>query len=231
MFESVGPSVASFNAMPRRLPVFLCQELPESGEKRRYSSRRSVAGPAIAPGTIGFRFGAGVPALVSSARGGLHQDASIGFMALADIGRVIAGQALDTAKSGVMDAITGEPRKPSAASTAPAAPEGIGAIILGQIQAMQKSLKDDQELVVQFRSGEEMLRIIEIFVPSPQVFVLSGNDGQQRLTRIIAPAASVQLICKVLRITPGVTPVRVKIMTPNPRPPGETAGRSESAKP
>jgi len=77
-------------------------------------------------------------------------------------------------------------------------------------------LKEDQELVVQFRSGEEMLRIVEIFVPSPQVFVLSGNDGQQRLTRIVAPAASVQLICKVLRVVPGSTPVRLKILTAAP---------------
>jgi hypothetical protein len=144
-------------------------------------------------------------------------------MALADIGRAITGQALDTAKNSVLDAIAGEPvRKPTAPPSAPApSPEGIGSVILAQVQAMQKSLKEDQELVVQFRSGEEMLRIVEIFVPSPQVFVLSGNDGQQRLTRIVTPAANVQLTCKVLRVAPGSTPVRLKIMTPNPRPPAE----------
>ncbi len=144
-------------------------------------------------------------------------------MALADLGRAITGQALDTAKSSMLDAIKGEPAKKPAVPVA-AAPvvEGIGTVMLGQIQAMQKSLKEDQELVVQFRSGEEMLRILEIFVPSPQVFVLSGNDGQQRLTRIVTPASMVQLICKVLRVMPGVAPVRVKIMTPNPRPANET---------
>lgn len=143
-------------------------------------------------------------------------------MALADIGRVITGQALDTAKNSVIDAITGDTAKKTPAPAAPAAApppahDNIGAVILGQVQAMQKSLKEDQELVVQFRSGEEMLRILEIFVPSPQVFVLSGNDGQQRLTRIVTAAASVQLICKVLRVAPGTPPVRVKIMTPAPR--------------
>ena len=139
-------------------------------------------------------------------------------MALADIGRAITGQALDTAKSSMLDAIKGEPAKaPAPPPSAPAhAPESLGSIMLAQLQAMQKSLKEDQELVVQFRSGEEMLRIVEIFVPSPPVFVLSGNDGQQRLTRIVAPAATVQLICKVLRVSPGSTPVRLKIMTPNP---------------
>jgi hypothetical protein len=144
-------------------------------------------------------------------------------MALGEIGRVLTGQALDSAKNSMLDAIKGEPaKKPAAPAAAPAAvQESVGGIILAQIQAMQKSLKEDQELVVQFRSGEEMLRIVEIFVPSPQVFVLAGNDGQQRLTRIVAPAATVQLICKVLRVVPGTTPVRLKIMTPAPRPPAD----------
>jgi hypothetical protein len=142
-------------------------------------------------------------------------------MALGEIGRALTGQALDSAKNSVLDAIKGEPAKKPAAPTAAApapAQETVGGVMLAQIQAMQKSLKEDQELVVQFRSGEEMLRIVEIFVPSPQVFVLAGNDGQQRLTRIVAPATTVQLICKVLRVVPGTTPVRLKIMTPAPRP-------------
>jgi hypothetical protein len=135
-------------------------------------------------------------------------------MALADIGRALTGQALDTAKNTVLDAINPGPgNKPSAPAPSN---DSVGSVILAQIQGMQKSLKDDQELVVQFRSGEEMLRIVEIFVPSPQVLVLSGNDGQQRLTRIVAPAATVQLICKVLRVTPGSAPVRLKIMTAAP---------------
>jgi hypothetical protein len=147
-------------------------------------------------------------------------------MALGEIGRALTGQALDSAKNSVLDAIKGEPAKKPAAPASPApVQESIGGIILAQIQAMQKSLKEDQELVVQFRSGEEMLRIVEIFVPSPQVFVLAGNDGQQRLTRIVAPAATVQLICKVLRVTPGTTPVRLKIMTPAPRPPAAEASQ------
>jgi hypothetical protein len=146
-------------------------------------------------------------------------------MALGDIGRALTGQALDTAKNSMLDAIKGEPAKKAAAPASPAAPtyDSIGSVMLAQVQAMQKSLKEDQELVVQFRAGEEMLRVVEIFVPSPQVFVLSGNDGQQRLTRIVAPASSIQLICKVLRVTPGSTPVRLKIMTPNPRPPADVA--------
>jgi hypothetical protein len=138
-------------------------------------------------------------------------------MALADIGRALTGQALDSAKSSMLDAIKGEPdKKAPAPMPAQSGQDSLGSVMLAQIQGMQKSLKEDQELVVQFRSGEEMLRIVEIFVPTPQVFVLSGNDGQQRLTRIVAPATTVQLICKILRVTPGAAPVRVKIMTAAP---------------
>jgi hypothetical protein len=135
-------------------------------------------------------------------------------MALADIGRAIAGQALDSAKSSMLDAVKSEPDRKPTPNVSGSAPESLGSVMLAQIQGMQKALKDDQELVVQFRSGEELLRIVEIFVPSPQVFVLIGNDGQQRLTRIVAAAATLQLICKVLRVAPGSTPVRLKIMTP-----------------
>jgi hypothetical protein len=144
-------------------------------------------------------------------------------MPLGDIGRALTGQALDSAKNSMLDAIKGEPAKKPAtpAAAPPQHQESIGGIMLAQIQAMQKSLKEDQELVVQFRSGEEMLRIVEIFVPSPQVLVLAGNDAQQRLTRIVAPAATVQLICKVLRVAPGTSPVRLKIMSPSPRPPAD----------
>jgi hypothetical protein len=133
---------------------------------------------------------------------------------LGELGKAITGQAFDSA----LGAITGDTKKsapPPVPAQAPATLPDIGSVILGQIQAMQKSLKEDQELVVQFRTGEEMLRIVEIFVPSPQVFVLSGNDGQQRLTRIVTAAAAVQLTCKILRVTPGVAPVRLKIMTPS----------------
>jgi hypothetical protein len=138
-------------------------------------------------------------------------------MALADIGRALTGQALDTAKSSVLDAIQGSPAKPAPAASAPQpATDNVAAVILGQLQGMQKSLKEDQELVVQVRAGDDLLRITEIFIPSPQVLVLTGNDGQRRLTRIVAAASTLQLICKILPVTPGVQPVRLRILTPAP---------------
>lgn len=137
-------------------------------------------------------------------------------MALADIGRALTGQALDAAKSTMLDAVQGSPAKPAPAAPSAPSADNIGSVMLGQLQGMQKSLKEDQELVVQFRAGEDLLRITEIFVPSPQVFVLTGNDGQRRLTRIVAAASTVQLICKVLPVTPGAPAVRLRILTPAP---------------
>ncbi len=140
-------------------------------------------------------------------------------MALADIGRALTGQVLDTAKSSVLDAVQGSPAKPAPSPAAPAPQppaDNVGAVILGQLQGMQKSLKEDQELVVQVRAGDDLLRITEIFIPSPQVLVLTGNDGQRRLTRLVAAASTLQLICKILPVTPGVQPVRLRILTPAP---------------
>lgn len=139
-------------------------------------------------------------------------------MALADIGRALTGQALDTAKSSMLDVIQGSPAKPAAPATPAPQPaaDNVGAVILGQLQGMQKSLKEDQELVVQVRAGDDLLRITEIFIPSPQVLVLTGNDGQRRLTRVVAAASTLQLICKILPVTPGVQPVRLRILTPAP---------------
>ena len=128
-------------------------------------------------------------------------------MALADIGRALTGQVLDTAKNSVLDVVQGSPAKPAAAPATPApqpAVDNVGAVILGQLQGMQKSLKEDQELVVQVRAGDDLLRITEIFIPSPQVLVLTGSDGQRRLTRLVAAASTLQLICKILPVTPGV---------------------------
>jgi hypothetical protein len=127
-------------------------------------------------------------------------------MSLGNIGKALAGQALEATKKNVIDSIVG-PEPVKAAPAAAPAPESVGAVILGQLQAMQKSLRDDQELLVMWQS----LRVTEIFVPTPQVLVLIGMDVQQNLTRVIAPAESLQLVCKVVKVAEGVAPVRVGV--------------------
>ena len=143
-------------------------------------------------------------------------------MALGNIGKVLAGQALDAVKKNTMDAVRpGEAAKPGEKAPekaqASAQAENPGAIILGQIQAMQRTLKEDQELEVLHCSGVETLRVVEIFVPSLQVFVLAGMDDHNHVTRVIAPSATLELICKVKNVAPGTAPVRVNVLTPKPK--------------
>jgi hypothetical protein len=121
-------------------------------------------------------------------------------MALADLTKQIAQQALLSA--------TAPSKDPPAAST-----DALGGVILGQIAAMQKQLKDDEELVVTFQQGPERIRVMEIFLASPQVAVLIGPDAQRSLTRVVAAVASLQLVCKTAKVAAGGKPARVGLIT------------------
>jgi hypothetical protein len=129
-------------------------------------------------------------------------------MSLGALGKTLAGQALEATKKNVIDSIVGP--EPAKAAPAAAVQDSVGSVIAGQIQAMQRPLRDDQELLVMWQS----LRVTEIFVPTPQVLVLIGMDAQQNLTRVVAAAESLQLVCKVLRVAEGVKAVRVTVTSP-----------------
>ncbi len=101
---------------------------------------------------------------------------------------------------------------PPAPAAAPA--DNVGAIVLGQIHAMQKALKEDEELAVWFDNGAEKLRVMEIYLPSPKLAVLSGHDAERKLTRVISPVEAVQLVAKVMKVAPGAKAVRVGLMVP-----------------
>jgi hypothetical protein len=136
-------------------------------------------------------------------------------MPLGNLGKVIAGQAFETTKKGVMDALASEPAKPPE-KPAEKAIEPVGGVFLGQIQGMQRALHEDQELLVQYHTGTEVLRVLEIFVPSLQVLVLAGVDADQNVTRAIVAADSLRLVCKVVKVAEGAAPVRVKVLSPRP---------------
>ncbi len=125
-------------------------------------------------------------------------------MALGEFTKQIAQQALLSATTAPKDAPAA-----SADSTASA--------ILAQIAAMQKSLKDDEELVVTFHQGAERIRVMEIFLPSPQVVVLIGIDANRALTRVISAPAALQLICKTAKAAAGSKPVRIGLVTQKPK--------------
>src|ERR1019366_461763 len=126
-------------------------------------------------------------------------------MALAELTKQLAQQALLSATS---------PAKEPAA--APAQKESVCAVILAQINAMQKALKEDEELVVLFESGAEKIRVMEIFVPSWQGVGLTGLDADRNPVRVVSPAESLQLVCKVVKAPHGVKPARVGLIAPKP---------------
>ena len=125
-------------------------------------------------------------------------------MALANFTKQLAQQALLSATS------------PAKEPAAPAQKESVCAVMLAQINAMQKALKEDEELVVLFHSGAEKIRVMEIFVPSWQVVVLKGLDADRSPVRVVSPAESLQLVCKVVKAPPGVKPARVGLIAPKP---------------
>ena len=80
----------------------------------------------------------------------------------------------------------------SAIQDPPAAPatDNPGAVMLNQIGAMQKALKDDEELVIYLQSGVEKIRVMEIFLPSAQVAVLTGIDANRVIARVVSAVAA-----------------------------------------
>jgi len=135
-------------------------------------------------------------------------------MALGSLTKQIAQQALLDSLRPADAAQVSESLKtnrPAAASG-----ENVGAVILGQIQAMQKAIKEDEELVVLLHNGLETIRVLEIYVPSWNVAVLTGIDTERNLTRVISPADHLQLICKVMKVQAGAKPVKVALIAPKP---------------
>lgn len=142
-------------------------------------------------------------------------------MALGNLGKVLADQAIEATKRNVLGSLAGpEPTKAAEVTSAKpaAAPVEIGPIILGQLQGMQKSLREDQELRVEFYTGTETIHVLEIFVPTPQVFVLSGTDSsREHAVRVVTPAASATFTTRIAKVDGGKTPLRLSILTPRPK--------------
>ena len=119
-------------------------------------------------------------------------------MALLDLTKQLAQQALLSAT-----------QEPPAAT-----PDNPGAVMLGQIGAMQKALKDDEELMVFFHCGAEKIRVMEIYMPSPQVAVLSGVDANRAPARVVSAVEALQLVTRTGKVQPGAKPVRVNLVMP-----------------
>ena len=145
-------------------------------------------------------------------------------MALGDLTRQLAQQAIGNPVKDAIEAL----RPPDlsriseairSAKPAAAGPgENLGAAILGQVQAMHKALKEDEELVVLCSAAGEAIRVLECFVPYWNVLVLTGIDTEKNITRVVSPVDSVQLVCKSMKVQPPGKPTRVGFIAPKPRP-------------
>ena len=124
---------------------------------------------------------------------------------------------VDLTKQLAKEAFLSATKDPPAAAAAPSPADNTGAVIFGQIHGLQKALKEDEELVVWFASAGERLRVMEIFLPSPKVAVLSGHDAERNLTRVISPVDALQLVAKVMKVAPGAKPIRVGLVMPKPK--------------
>jgi hypothetical protein len=121
-------------------------------------------------------------------------------MALADLTKQLAQQA-------ILSATEKKEEKPTPS-------DNVGSTLLAQIHAMQKALKDDEELAVWFQNGAEKIRVMEIYFPSWKLAVLSGLDPDRVLSRVVTPVESVQLIAKVMKVAAGAKPARVGLVAP-----------------
>lgn len=122
-------------------------------------------------------------------------------MALGELAKQLAGQAIGNPAKEVMDALRPEAAPKTAGDNQGAAV--VGQVVVGQIQAMQKALREDQELAVLVESGGEAIRVHECFLPTWQVAVLTGVDREKNVTRVVAPVESLRLTCKVVKAQPG----------------------------
>ena len=121
-------------------------------------------------------------------------------MAFVDLTKQLATQAIQSAM---------EP-SPAPSPTG----DNPGAVILNQIGAMQKPLKEDEELVIFLQSGADRIRVMEIFLPSPQVAVLTGIDSNRVMARVVSAVSALQLVIRNGKAQPGAKPVRINLMMP-----------------
>jgi hypothetical protein len=124
----------------------------------------------------------------------------------------LAKQAIGSQVQEVVDSLKPADSAPQAPSDNPAA------LIFAQVQAMQNSLKDDQELIVLCRAGQESMRALEFYAPSPRLVVVTGVDADRTVTRMISAVESLQLICKPVTVPAGGKPARIRFVTPKPKP-------------
>jgi hypothetical protein len=114
------------------------------------------------------------------------------------------------AQQAILSATNKEPAPPPPH----AQPDNIGAAILAQVGAMQKALKEDEELLVIYQNSGEKIRLVEIRLPTWRVAVLTGFDQERALARVVSPVDALQLVIRVVKSQPGAKPLRLVLIAP-----------------
>jgi hypothetical protein len=102
------------------------------------------------------------------------------------------------------------PKEAPKETTAPPQAENVGATIVAQLNAMQKALKENEELLVFFQG----IRVMEIYLPTWGVAVLSGVGQDRAMARAISPVEALQLVVRVGKAQAGAKPARLSVVTP-----------------
>jgi hypothetical protein len=129
-------------------------------------------------------------------------------MSLGDLTKQLAKEVVGAQ----VEEVLGGAKPAEGAKSDPSADSAAG-LIMAEVQKMQAALKDDKELLVQCVAAGETLRVVEMFAPSGRVLVLTGLDAERAVTRVVAGADTVQLVCKPIAVKEGVKATRIRFVS------------------
>jgi hypothetical protein len=129
-------------------------------------------------------------------------------MSLGDLTKQLAKEVVGAQ----VEEVLGGAKPAEGAKSEPGADSAAG-LIMAEVQKMQAALKDDKELLVQCVAAGETLRVVEMFAPSGRVLVLTGLDGERMVTRVVAGADTVQLVCKPVAVKEGAKATRIRFVS------------------
>lgn len=129
-------------------------------------------------------------------------------MSLGDLTKQLAKEVVGAQ----VEEVLGGGKAAEGAAKGEVAPDGPAGLIMAEVQKMQAALKEDKELLVQCVAAGETLRVVEMFAPSGRVLVVTGLDAERVVTRVVAGADTVQLVCKPVGVKEGAKAVRLRFV-------------------
>jgi hypothetical protein len=68
------------------------------------------------------------------------------------------------------------------------------------IETLEANLKPNEELLVYYTNGVEMIRVGHVSMSSTNVAVVDGADSDGNAVRVVAHCHALQFVCKVLKV-------------------------------